>query len=90
MFQDDEPYNINEFSNFCQKEFGVTPRPHWISMDFGGHKIKSVLKFLQKFSSNVIFTNGLRDPYNSGGVLENISDSVVAIRTQLWFSLLRY
>ncbi|KAF6147469.1 hypothetical protein GIB67_021295 [Kingdonia uniflora] len=40
--------------------------------------IKSVLK---KFASNIIFSNGLRDPYSIGGVLQNISDSVVAIST---------
>ncbi|RZC70602.1 hypothetical protein C5167_033765 [Papaver somniferum] len=40
--------------------------------------IKSVL---QVFASNIIYSNGLRDPYSSGGVLENISDNVVAITT---------
>ncbi|KAJ0020787.1 hypothetical protein Pint_32022 [Pistacia integerrima] len=28
-----------------------------------------------------IFSNGLRDPYSSGGVLEDISDTVVAVHT---------
>ncbi|KAM6550118.1 hypothetical protein CsatB_021794 [Cannabis sativa] len=34
-----------------------------------------------RFGSNIIFSNGLRDPYSSGGVLENISDSILAIKT---------
>ncbi|KAI8005608.1 hypothetical protein LOK49_LG07G00614 [Camellia lanceoleosa] len=33
------------------------------------------------FASNIIFSNGLRDSYSSGGVLEDISDSVLAVST---------
>ncbi|KAI6705769.1 hypothetical protein NL676_008731 [Syzygium grande] len=36
---------------------------------------------LQRFASNIIFSNGLQDPYSSGGVLKNISSTVVAIYT---------
>ncbi|KAL6312807.1 hypothetical protein AAG906_022535 [Vitis piasezkii] len=40
------------------------------------------IKFvLGNFASNIIFSNGLRDPYSAGGVLQDISDSVVAIYT---------
>ncbi|KAF5204362.1 Serine carboxypeptidase s28 family protein, partial [Thalictrum thalictroides] len=34
---------------------------------------------LKKFGSNIIFSNGLRDPYSGGGVLHYISDSLVSI-----------
>ncbi|KAL6312812.1 hypothetical protein AAG906_022540 [Vitis piasezkii] len=45
----------------CQNLFGVsvTPRPHWITTEFCGHDIKSVLG---NFACNIIFSNGLRDP----------------------------
>ncbi|KAK6929127.1 Peptidase S28, partial [Dillenia turbinata] len=36
---------------------------------------------LNEYINNIIFSNGLRDPYSSGGVLEDISDSVVAVKT---------
>eukprot|EP01018_Ginkgo_biloba_P013608 Gb_08404 [translate_table: standard] len=61
-----------------RSEYGVRPRPHWITTEFGGHDIKRVLK---RFGSNIIFSNGLRDPYSSGGVLESISKTIVAIVT---------
>ncbi|KAJ8647886.1 hypothetical protein MRB53_000909 [Persea americana] len=77
MFQG-SPFNLTAFSDDCKRTFGVIPRPHWITTEFGGHDIKSVLK---RFASNIIFSNGLRDPYSSGGVLQNISDSIVAIYT---------
>ncbi|KAL4365098.1 hypothetical protein HN51_025645 [Arachis hypogaea] len=73
-----DPYNFESFANGCQKEFGVTPRPHWVTTYYGGHDITLVL---QRFGSNIIFSNGLRDPYSIGGVLNNISDSIIAINT---------
>ncbi|XP_058112653.1 uncharacterized protein LOC131255796 [Magnolia sinica] len=77
MFQA-QPFDLKNYTDECRNMSGVTPRPHWITTEFGGHDIKSVL---QRFSSNIIFSNGLRDPYSVGGVLQNISDSVVAIYT---------
>lgn len=73
-----EPFNLNSFSNACKSEFGVPPRPHWVTTYFGGHDIKLIL---HRFASNIIFSNGLQDPYSSGGVLKNISSTVVAIYT---------
>ncbi|CAL5352703.1 unnamed protein product [Camellia sinensis] len=58
--------------------YGVPPRPHWVTTYYGGHDINMVLK---RFASNIIFSNGLRDPYSSEGVLKDISNSVVAVRT---------
>ncbi|XP_059429035.1 uncharacterized protein LOC132162833 [Corylus avellana] len=70
------PFNLNKFINDCKSSYGVQPRPHWVTTYYGGHDIKLIL---HSFASNIIFSNGLRDPYSSGGVLENISDSVVAV-----------
>ncbi|KAK2423414.1 lysosomal Pro-X carboxypeptidase [Trifolium repens] len=50
-------YSILELCENCKKKYGVSPRPHWISAYYGGHDIKLVL---QRFSSNIIFSNGLR------------------------------
>ncbi|KAK9280470.1 hypothetical protein L1049_014162 [Liquidambar formosana] len=72
------PFNLNSFMKNCKSLYGIMPRPHWITTFYGGHGTKL---FLQRFASNIIFSNGLRDPYSSGGVVENISESVVAIFT---------
>ncbi|WCJ32072.1 Lysosomal Pro-X carboxypeptidase [Euphorbia peplus] len=61
----------------CWKDFGVLPRPKWITTQFGGHDIKTVLEI---FGSNIIFSNGLLDPYSGGSVL--ISETVVAVLTE--------
>ncbi|KAL7173798.1 hypothetical protein ACSBR2_033122 [Camellia fascicularis] len=73
-----QPFDLNSFNEYCQYKYGVPPRPHWVTTYYGGHDIKTVLK---KFASNIIFSNGLRDPYSSGGVLEDISESLVAVYT---------
>ncbi|KAK3228388.1 hypothetical protein Dsin_000269 [Dipteronia sinensis] len=78
MFQAD-PFDMKTYSDSCKQDFGVTPRPHWITTYYGGLNIREVLK---RFGSNIIFSNGLHDPYSSGGVLENISNSIVALVTQ--------
>lgn len=71
------PFNLNNFINSCKQRYDVSPRPHWVTTYYGGHSIKLILN---KFGSNIIFYNGLRDPYSSGGVLEDLSDSLVAIQ----------
>ncbi|KAL7595440.1 uncharacterized protein LOC111892143 [Lactuca sativa] len=63
-------------SRYCEKTYKVQPRPTWITTEFGGHDIRRVLKH---FGSNIIFFNGLRDPWSGGGVLKNISKSIIAI-----------
>ncbi|KAL2331979.1 hypothetical protein Fmac_019560 [Flemingia macrophylla] len=77
MFQAD-PFNLTSFAKTCKELYGVSPRPHWVTTYYGGHNIELVL---HKFGSNIIFSNGLRDPYSSGGVLNNISDTLVAVAT---------
>ncbi|XP_061355173.1 uncharacterized protein LOC133299703 [Gastrolobium bilobum] len=62
--------------DYCKSAYNVEPRPHWITTEFGGHDIGSVLK---RFASNIIFFNGLRDPWSGGGVLKTISKTLVAI-----------
>ncbi|XP_060959467.1 uncharacterized protein LOC115700428 [Cannabis sativa] len=77
MFES-QPFDLQDYINDCKDYYGISPRPHWATTYYGGHDIKLILK---SFGSNIIFSNGLKDPYSSGGVLENISDSILAIKT---------
>uniref|UniRef100_A0ACD5ZSF5 Uncharacterized protein n=1 Tax=Avena sativa TaxID=4498 RepID=A0ACD5ZSF5_AVESA len=72
-------FSYEERSESCFESFGVRPRDHWITTEYGGTKIYQVLK---RFGSNIIFSNGLRDPWSRGGVLKNISSSIVALVTE--------
>ncbi|XP_072970181.1 uncharacterized protein [Typha angustifolia] len=70
------PYNATDRALSCQHAYGVPPRRHWMSTEFGGLDIKRALKH---FASNIIFFNGLRDPWSGGGVLKSLSKSLIAI-----------
>ncbi|GAB4847618.1 hypothetical protein Ancab_026679 [Ancistrocladus abbreviatus] len=59
-----QPFNLDNYIRYCKQEFGVAPRPHWVTTYYGGHDIRLVLK---RFGSNIIFSNGLKDPYSSAG-----------------------
>ncbi|XP_073002945.1 uncharacterized protein [Typha latifolia] len=78
MFQP-STYNYEEFGDQCMEKYGVRPRPHWITTEYGGNRIDLVLK---RFGSNIIFSNGMRDPWSRGGVLKNISTSILALVTK--------
>ncbi|XP_062229412.1 uncharacterized protein LOC133927121 [Phragmites australis] len=72
-------FSYDDKSEDCFVSWGVRPRPHWITTEYGGYKIDKVLK---RFGSNIIFSNGMRDPWSLGGVLKNISSSIVALVTE--------
>ncbi|XP_055811631.1 uncharacterized protein LOC129881449 isoform X2 [Solanum dulcamara] len=61
-------WDYNERAQICKLAFGVEPRPNW-----------NIERVLKRFGSNIIFFNGLRDPWSGAGVLKDISKSIVAI-----------
>ncbi|XP_039683651.1 lysosomal Pro-X carboxypeptidase [Medicago truncatula] len=69
-------WELEETLSYCKQTYHIDPRPHWITTEFGGHDIGRVLK---RYGSNIIFFNGLRDPWSGGGVLKNISKTLIAI-----------
>ncbi|CAL0318469.1 unnamed protein product [Lupinus luteus] len=73
------PFNMTDFIDECKKRYGVVPQPHWVTTYYGGPDLKLNLK---RFASNIIFSNGLMDPYSSGGVLNSISNSIIALTTK--------
>uniref|UniRef100_A0ACD6A1L9 Uncharacterized protein n=1 Tax=Avena sativa TaxID=4498 RepID=A0ACD6A1L9_AVESA len=71
-----EPFNMTDLLDGCRASTGLPPRPYWIPEEFGGFDIAHVLK---RTASNIVFFNGLRDPWSSGGVLKSISKSIIAL-----------
>lgn len=65
-------WDFKSFSDKCFKQFGVRPKDERVPiLLYGGKDLKHY--------SNIVFSNGLFDPWSSGGVLTNITSSVIAI-----------
>ncbi|XP_056646416.1 lysosomal Pro-X carboxypeptidase-like [Diorhabda sublineata] len=71
MFEN-ESWDFQKYSDDCYKQFKIRPRdPNVPIREYGGKEIGA--------ASNIIFSNGLLDPWSSGGVLRNINDDVRAV-----------
>ncbi|XP_062508745.1 lysosomal Pro-X carboxypeptidase-like [Corticium candelabrum] len=64
-------WDYDFFAEECRKQWGTVPRPMWIPIQYGGKDITA--------HSNIVFSNGNRDPWSGGGVLTNMSASLIAI-----------
>ncbi|KAK7503717.1 hypothetical protein BaRGS_00004840 [Batillaria attramentaria] len=69
------PWDFKDYAAQCKADSGVEPRENWISLQYWGKNIKS--------ASNIIFSNGLLDPWSGGGVLQSLSPSLIAIQIPL-------
>lgn len=66
-----QTWNFEAFSDDCYKQWGIRPRPKWITSMYGGKNISA--------ASNIIFSNGDLDPWSAGGVKQSLSDSLISI-----------
>eukprot|EP01006_Ploeotia_vitrea_P028077 TRINITY_DN60828_c0_g2_i1.p1 TRINITY_DN60828_c0_g2~~TRINITY_DN60828_c0_g2_i1.p1 ORF type:complete len:542 (-),score=53.79 TRINITY_DN60828_c0_g2_i1:89-1483(-) len=68
----DEKDNFTATVESCKKIWGVTPKQNWANMYLGGKAAVATM-------SNVVFSNGLLDPWSAGGVTWNISSTATAV-----------
>ncbi|KAK9812902.1 hypothetical protein WJX72_005519 [[Myrmecia] bisecta] len=71
MFWDQGPFNKSRIEAECLDTFGVAPRYSWAEIEFGLTDYSA--------SSNIVFSNGELDPWHTGGVLHDVSETVVAL-----------
>lgn len=63
----EEPFRTKDAIAQCKESWGVEPRPLWATIEWGGKRLEA--------ASNIVFSNGLLDPWSGGGVLHNISEA---------------
>ena len=60
----EQPFDLKGSIEGCQQQWGVTPRPMWATIAWGGKRIDT--------ASNIVFTNGLLDPWCAGVVFSGV------------------
>ncbi|KOC67366.1 Lysosomal Pro-X carboxypeptidase [Habropoda laboriosa] len=65
------PWNLDEYSKDCIKQYSVKPQSNLVCEQYGCKDLST--------ATNIVFSNGLVDPWSSGGVLQNLSSSAIAI-----------
>ncbi|XP_026756593.2 lysosomal Pro-X carboxypeptidase [Galleria mellonella] len=65
------PWNFTEFAEKCHKTYNVYPMEQAARIQYGGNRLQA--------ASNIVLSNGLLDPWAGGGVLNTVSDTVVAV-----------
>jgi len=70
MFYDDK-FSLDKVSDFCYKTFKVRPRSDMMAVTFGSGQLEA--------ASNIVFSNGERDPWSGAGVKEDINEKVIAV-----------
>lgn len=65
------PWDEASYAAGCFARWKVHPQFNLTRWEFGGRNLQG--------SSNIVFSNGLLDPWTAGGVVRSISDTVVAV-----------
>ena len=66
-----EPYawSDDDWAEHCETDwFGVKPNLNWTEVSYWGKNIES--------ASNILFSNGLLDPWSAGGVMKNLAPTL--------------
>lgn len=66
-----QPNDSQQTAEDCIRKWGVAPRTHWPALQWLGRDIGS--------ASNIVFCNGLLDPWSGGGVMQDVGQSIKAI-----------
>ncbi|XP_065225455.1 lysosomal Pro-X carboxypeptidase-like [Planococcus citri] len=64
-------WNLTQYAEECYKTYKAVPNERYIEEVYGGKDLR--------YSSNIIFSNGLLDPWSSGGVLEKLSNNILVV-----------
>ncbi|KAG6445959.1 hypothetical protein O3G_MSEX004178 [Manduca sexta] len=65
------PWSFADHVELCHKLYEVFPRHDVARLQYGGASLEA--------ASNIVFSNGLRDPWAAGGIWNDINDSVKAV-----------
>ncbi|OQV22401.1 Dipeptidyl peptidase 2 [Hypsibius exemplaris] len=65
------PWTKDMRKAYCGKHYNIQPRDTELRTEYWGGDLQA--------TSNIIYSNGLLDPWHDGGILKNVSDTIVAV-----------
>jgi len=65
-----QPFDLSDLVAQCVSAWDTTPAPNWITTYYGGSNF---------VATNIIFSNGVLDPWRAGGILQQMGDSIIPI-----------
>ncbi|KAJ0182820.1 hypothetical protein K1T71_002189 [Dendrolimus kikuchii] len=70
-FFEPSPWNFTSYSEECHKKYNVYPNENMARIQYGGNMLEA--------ASNIVFSNGLMDPWAGGGILNTVSQTIKAV-----------
>lgn len=64
-------FNLTSISEKCVSDYGISPDADAAIREWGGRDLSA--------ASNIIFSNGDRDPWSAGGVLHTIPNKSISV-----------
>lgn len=75
-----QPFSLTQIDQYCASKWGVAPNPYYVQTFFGADTNPANPL---RYASNIVFSNGALDPWQSGSVLQSLSkNSLVAFVMQ--------
>ena len=68
MFYPQPAWTHEMFDAHCEPTYGIKTRWGWLNTTYGAGNVEG--------ATNIVFANGDYDPWHSGGILHNVSDTV--------------
>ncbi|GAM26049.1 hypothetical protein SAMD00019534_092240 [Acytostelium subglobosum LB1] len=65
------PWSLSQLNEYCQQTWDVTPNANWITTYYQGSDMVA--------ASNIIFSNGVLDPWRAGGVTTESPNNIIPI-----------
>ena len=68
MYFESPVWDKQRVDEHCMRKYGIKTRWGWSNTSYGAANVAG--------ATNIVFSNGLLDPWHSGGILNNVSDTV--------------
>lgn len=70
------PWDLKSWNESCQEAYGSKTRLAWENVNYG---LYTNIKAQLRYASNIIFSNGDKDPWSYGGIMTDLNEKLFVI-----------